>query len=93
MAHIRGFTRLPAAAPSSRSSPGPTQAARACSLTLATYSRSSVRRAGQLTLRYSNPSVCITAARREGVHADDYSPRRNPAGQNDSKRGADLEDG
>lgn len=58
------FTRLPfTSLPSSMASFPCLQTTTECSLTLATYSKSSVNSEGQLSFKYSNPSVCITAAK------------------------------
>lgn len=56
------FTRLPLASPPSRIPSIPClPTAIECSLALATYSNNSVSTCGQLSLRYSKPSVCMTA--------------------------------
>ncbi|GER26526.1 sorting nexin-25 [Striga asiatica] len=55
------FTRLPFASPPSITPSIPCLPTIECSLILATYSNNSVSTCGQLSFRYSKPSVCITA--------------------------------
>lgn len=60
------FTRLPLTSLPSRIASFPClHAMTECSLTLATYSKSSVRTEGQLSFKYSKPSVCITAGEKK----------------------------
>lgn len=61
------FTRLPLKSlPSARPSfPSLLLILTECSLTLATYSNNSVSKQGQLSFKYSKPSVCITATERK----------------------------
>lgn len=59
------FTRLPLTSqPSGNVSFPCPEAMTECSPILATYCSSSVRTEGQLSFKYSNPSVCITAAKK-----------------------------
>lgn len=61
--HILCLTRLPLTSAPSRIPSIPSfPTATECSLFLATYSNNSVSTFGQLSFRYSKPSVCITAA-------------------------------
>ena len=60
------FTRLPLMSLPSRIASFPClHTMTECSLTRATYSKSSVRTEGQLSFKYSKPSVCITAEKRK----------------------------
>ena len=63
------FTRLPLMSLPSRIASFPClHSMTECSLIRATYSKSSVRTEGQLSFKYSKPSVCITA---EKKHLED----------------------
>ena len=64
--YSRCFTRLPFASLPSRMTSFPClHTITECSFTLATYSNSSVKTDGQLSFKYSKPSVCITAAKQK----------------------------
>lgn len=62
------FTRLPfTSLPSSITSFLCLHKKSECSVNLATYSKSSVKTDGQLSFKYSKPSVCITAEETKGA--------------------------
>lgn len=60
--HILCFTRRPLTSLPSNTSLVFRLVITVCSPALATYAKSSVKTEGQLVFKYSNPSVCITAA-------------------------------